>query len=196
MKKPINIQRKTLETNIDLTVAIEGTGKAIIDTGIGFLDHMLTLWTIHGFFDLSIKATGDLVVDDHHTVEDVAITLGTGLKEALGGLHGIRRYGQATIPMEEALAMVCLDICNRPYLVFDVNFPSSKVGRFDTELIEEFLRALAVNCGMTLHVRVPYGKNSHHMAEAIFKALGRALDQATAEEPRLKTGVLSSKGSL
>ncbi len=196
MKDPISVQRKTMETSVDLSVTIEGTGRANIDTGVGFLDHMLTLWTVHGFFDLSIKATGDLAVDDHHTVEDVAITLGTGLKKALGGLRGIRRYGQAAVPMEEALAMVYLDICSRPYLVFDVRFPSSKIGQFDTELVEEFLRALAVNCGMTLHVRVPYGKNSHHMAEAIFKALGRALDQATAEEPRLKSGVLSSKGSL
>lgn len=180
---------------MDLTLGIDGRGEASISTGVPFLDHMLTLWAVHGFFDLQIQARGDLEVDAHHTVEDVAICLGQALHKALGDLKGLRRYGQAMVPMEESLATVALDLCRRPHLVFDVQFPSAKTGNFDMELVEEFLRALAINSGMTLHVQVPYGNNSHHMAEAIFKALGRAVDQATRIDTRLE-GPLSSKGQL
>ncbi|MCK4425614.1 MAG: imidazoleglycerol-phosphate dehydratase HisB [Deltaproteobacteria bacterium] len=195
MPRNAKISRTTKETDINLNLTIDGQGKASINTGIGFLDHMLTLWAVHGFFDLDIRATGDLEVDAHHTVEDIGICLGKALAQAIGDLSGIRRFGNASIPMEETLACVNLDICNRPFLVYKVGFLTSKIGNFDTELVEEFLRALVVNSGMTLHVHVPYGKNGHHIAEAAFKALGRAIDQATQFDPRLK-GPLSSKGTL
>ena len=195
MAREGEIKRTTEETDIDLSLKIDGQGRASIDTDIGFLDHMLTLWAVHGFFDLDLKARGDLDVGAHHTVEDVGICLGKALNQALGDLGGIRRYGSASIPMEDALAYVDLDICNRPYLVYKVRFLTAKIASFDTELVEEFLRAFAVNSGMTLHVQVPHGKNSHHIAEAIFKALGRAVDQATQFDPRLE-GPLSSKGKL
>jgi imidazoleglycerol-phosphate dehydratase len=195
MSRNSHVKRITKETDIDLRLELDGKGEALVQTGVGFLDHMLTLWTVHGFFDLMIKASGDLDVDAHHTVEDIGICLGTALGQALGDLQGIRRYGSASIPMEEALARADLDICRRPYLSFNVAMPTAKIGDFDTELIEEFMRAFAVNSGMTLHITVPYGKNSHHIAEAIFKALGRATDQATQIDPRVK-GPLSSKGQL
>ncbi len=195
MSRKAKISRTTKETDINLSLNIDGQGKASINTGVAFLDHMLTLWTVHGFFDLDLNATGDLEVDAHHTVEDIGICLGKALAQTIGDLSGIKRFGNASIPMEETLACVSLDICNRPYLVFKVNFLTSKIGNFDTELVEEFLRAMVVNSGMTLHVQVPYGKNSHHIAEAVFKALGRAIDQATQFDPRLK-GPLSSKGTL
>ncbi|MBW1669803.1 MAG: imidazoleglycerol-phosphate dehydratase HisB [Deltaproteobacteria bacterium] len=195
MSRDAKISRTTKETDINLSLSIDGQGKASINTGVAFLDHMLTLWTVHGFFDLDIRAKGDLEVDAHHTVEDIGICLGKALTQAIGDLSGIRRFGNATIPMEETLACVNLDICNRPYMVYKVGFLTSKVGNFDTELVEEFLRAMVVNSGMTLHVQVPYGKNSHHIAEAVFKALGRAIDQATQFDSRLK-GPLSSKGTL
>ena len=195
MPRNAKISRTTKETDINLNLTIDGQGKASINTGIGFLDHMLTLWAVHGFFDLDIRATGDLEVDAHHTVEDIGICLGKALAQAIGDLSGIRRFGNASIPMEETLACVNLDICNRPFLVYKVGFLTSKIGNFDTELVEEFLRAMVVNSGMTLHVQVPYGKNSHHIAEAVFKAFGRAIDQATQFDPRLK-GPLSSKGTL
>ena len=195
MSRDAKISRTTKETDINLSLNIDGRGNASINTGVAFLDHMLTLWTVHGFFDLDLNATGDLEVDAHHTVEDIGICLGKALAQAIGDLSGIKRFGNASIPMEETLACVNLDICNRPYLVYKVNFLTSKTGNFDTELVEEFLRAMAVNSGMTLHVQVPYGKNSHHIAEAVFKALGRAIDQATQFDPRLK-GPLSSKGTL
>ncbi len=187
--------RKTKETEIDISLVIDGTGKTNISTGIGFLDHMLTLWAVHGLFDLSIDATGDVHVDYHHTVEDVGICLGMAFSRAMGELKGIRRYGFQILPMEEALAVVAIDICNRPFFVFDVRFPTEKVGAFDTELVEEFLRALVVNSGITLHVKVEYGKNSHHISEAVFKALGRVMDQASIVDKRVK-GVPSSKGKL
>ncbi len=189
------VSRRTKETEIELTLCLDGKGKACINTGIGFLDHMLTLWTVHGFFDLELTARGDLDVDSHHTVEDVGICLGTGIKDALEDYKGIKRYGSSRVPMEETVAQVDLDLCRRPFIVFSVPFNSPMIGRFETELIEEFLRALAVNSGMTLHVNVPYGKNNHHMAEAVFKALGRACSEACEIDPRVN-GVLSSKGSL
>jgi imidazoleglycerol-phosphate dehydratase len=195
MPRNAKISRTTKETDINLNLTIDGQGKASINTGIGFLDHMLTLWAVHGFFDLDIMATGDLEVDAHHTVEDIGICLGKALAQAIGDLSGIRRFGNASIPMEETLACVNLDICNRPFLIYKVGFLTSKIGNFDTELVEEFLRAMVVNSGMTLHVHVPYGKNGHHIAEAAFKALGKAIDQATQFDPRLK-GPLSSKGTL
>ena len=195
MSRNAKISRTTKETDITLNLTIDGQGKASINTGVAFLDHMLTLWTVHGFFDLDIRATGDLEVDAHHTVEDIGICMGKALNQAIGDLSGIRRFGNASVPMEETLACVNLDICNRPYLVYKVDFLASKIGNFDTELVEEFLRAMVINSGITLHVQVPHGKNSHHIAEAIFKALGRAIDQAIQFDPRLK-GPLSSKGTL
>ncbi len=195
MAREAEVKRTTQETAIELGLRIDGQGRASIDTGIGFLDHMLTLWTVHGLFDLDLMARGDLAVGAHHTVEDVGICLGKALAQAIGDLSGIRRYGSSSIPMEDALAHVNLDICNRPYLVYRVKFLTDKIGAFDTELVEEFLRAFAVNSGMTLHVQVDHGKNSHHIAEAVFKALGRAVDLATQLDPRLE-GPLSSKGIL
>ena len=189
------VHRTTNETDIGIYLAIEGKGKASVETGVGFLDHMLTLWAVHGLFDMEIKAKGDVHVDYHHTVEDVGIGLGMAISRAMKDLEGINRYGLQVIPMEEALCEVAIDFCNRPYLVFNCSFPTEKIGAFDTELVEEFLRAVVVNSGITLHVNVRYGKNSHHMAEAIFKAFGRALDQATTLNKRIK-GVPSSKGML
>jgi imidazoleglycerol-phosphate dehydratase len=195
MSRNAKINRTTKETDITLNLDIDGQGKASINTGVGFLDHMLTLWTVHGFFDLCIKATGDLEVDAHHTVEDVGICLGEALKQAIGNLSYIKRYGNSFIPMDDALSCVTLDICNRSFLVYNVNFLTPKIGNFDTELVEEFLRAVAMKSGMTLHVQLFHGKNSHHIAESIFKAFGRAVDQATKFDARLK-GPLSSKGTL
>ena len=189
------VHRTTNETDIGIYLAIEGKGKASVETGVGFLDHMLTLWAVHGLFDLEIKAKGDVHVDYHHTVEDVGIGLGMAISRAMKDLKGINRYGLQVIPMEEALCEVAIDFCNRPYLVFNCSFPTEKIGAFDTELVEEFLRAVVVNSGITLHVNVRYGKNSHHMAEAIFKAFGRTLDQATTLNKRIQ-GVPSSKGML
>lgn len=193
--RTFSFTRKTNETEIDISLNIDGTGRADVSTGVGFLDHMLTLWTVHGLFDLSLKARGDLQVDFHHTVEDVGICLGMAIARALGAFTAIRRYGFQILPMEEALAIVAVDICNRPFLVYNTSFPTEKIGAFDTELVEEFLRAMVVNSGITLHVKVEYGKNSHHISEAIFKALGRAMDQATLIDKRIK-GVPSSKGIL
>lgn len=190
-----DIERKTKETQIHLSLLLEGKGESSIETGVGFLDHMLTLLTKHAGVDLSITASGDVEVDDHHTVEDVGICLGAALLEALGDKTGIRRFGSAFAPMDEALAEVALDISGRPYLVFNVNFPTEKVGRFDVALTEEFMRALATNANITLHVNVPYGKNAHHVAEAIFKALARSLREAVAIDPR-EAGVPSTKGVL
>ncbi len=189
------ITRSTKETSVELSLNLDGSGKASIATGVGFMDHMLTLWTVHGFFDLDLMAKGDLEVDSHHTVEDVGICLGQAVAQALGDYSGISRYGSARVPMEESISQVDVDLCRRPYLVFAVPFTAPMIGRFETEMIEEFLRALAVNSGMTLHVNVPYGKNNHHMAEAVFKALGRAMCQAVSMDSRIQ-GTLSSKGTI
>ncbi len=189
------VQRTTKETEITVKFNIDGKGKAKIATGIGFLDHMLTLFATHGLFDLEVLARGDLHVDYHHTVEDIGITLGLAISRAMNNLTGINRYGVQTLPMEEALCEVVIDFCNRPYLVFNCKFPTEKIGAFDTELIEEFFRAIVVNSGITLHINVRYGKNSHHIAEAIFKAFGRSLNQATKLNKEIK-GVPSSKGLL
>ena len=189
------IERKTAETQISVKLNLDGEGKSDIATGIGFLDHMLTLLAKHSFMDLTVKAKGDLEVDSHHTVEDIGIVLGEALQEALGDKAGIHRYGNCFIPMDETLAQVCLDFSGRPFLVFGAEIPKIKLGNYDTEMTEEFFRAVAMHCGLTLHIRVLYGSNVHHIIEAIFKAFARAVAEAVAVDPRVK-GVMSSKGVL
>lgn len=195
MERKTEIERNTFETKIKLKLNVDGTGESDINTGIGFFDHMLTLFTKHGLFDLSIKADGDLNVDAHHTVEDIGIVLGQAIKNALGEKKSIKRYASNILPMDEALAMVAVDIGGRPYLVFDAAFTSDKVGEMDTELVEEFFRAVSFNTGMNIHIKVFYGSNNHHIAEAIFKAFARALDEATRLDERIK-GVMSTKGII
>lgn len=189
------ITRKTNETNIELYFSIDGEGKSHLDTGVPFLDHMLDLFTKHGQFDLTVKAVGDIEIDYHHTVEDIAICLGNVLREALGDKNGIKRYGNCFVPMDETLAQVVIDLSNRPHLEYRAQFPSQQVGQFPTELVHEFMSKLASEARMNLHVILHYGMNTHHMIEAIFKALGRALDEATIIDPRVK-GVPSTKGKL
>ncbi len=189
------VKRDTKETQIQMEIGLDGTGQADIKTGVGFLDHMLTLFAVHGLFDLTLHAEGDLEVDDHHSVEDIGICLGTALKQALGDMAGICRYGHSYVPMDETLVRVCLDISNRPFLHYNVNLPDRKVGTFDTSLAKEFLRALMLHGGLTLHVDLLHGENSHHILEAVFKALARALAEAVAVHPTV-TGQLSSKGML
>ena len=188
-------ERKTLETAVSVSIGLDGSGKADIATGVGFFDHMLTLFAKHGLFTLDVQATGDLAVDCHHTVEDVGIVLGQALNKAAGEKKGICRYGQFLVPMDEALVQVVLDFSGRPFLAFDAELGQGRVGEMDVEMVEEFLRALAVNAGLTLHVRMLTGKNRHHIIEAIFKALGRALAASLAIDPRVQ-GVPSSKGVL
>jgi imidazoleglycerol-phosphate dehydratase len=195
MERYASISRKTNETDIQLTFAIDGEGKAELHTGVPFLTHMLDLFTKHGHFNLTVTAKGDTEVDDHHTTEDIGICLGQALREALGDKKGIKRYGNAFVPMDEALAQVVVDLSNRPHFEFRGEFPSEKVGTFDVELVHEFLWKLALEARMNLHVIVHYGRNTHHMIEAVFKALGRALDEATMIDPRVK-GVPSTKGML
>lgn len=187
--------RKTNETDIELAFTIDGEGQADIQTDVPFMTHMLDLFTKHGQFDLSINAKGDVDIDDHHTTEDIGICLGQALLEALGDKKGIKRYGSAFVPMDEALAQVVIDLSNRPHLEMRADFPAAKVGTFDTELVHEFLWKLALEARMNLHVIVHYGTNTHHMIEAVFKALGRALDEATTIDPRVK-GIPSTKGML
>lgn len=189
------IHRTTGETDIRVSLRLDGLGTTSIRSGVSFMDHMLTLFGVHGFFDLDIEGVGDTEVDDHHTVEDLGICLGQAFKEALGDMKGICRYGFSVVPMDETLAQVAVDISNRPHLHFDAPINDQKVGTFDTALAKEFLRALVLHAGLTLHICVMHGENTHHIIEAIFKALGRALGQAVSSEPRSK-GVLSSKGSL
>lgn len=188
-------ERNTLETKIKVAIEIDGNGIVAVKTGIGFFDHMLILLGKHGLIDLDILAEGDIFVDCHHTVEDTGIVLGKAIKEALGAKKSIKRYGTAFVPMDEALAMVSLDLSDRPYLVFDAEIPDKKIGDFDSEMVEEFFRALAFNAGITLHIKLMYGKNSHHIVEAIFKAFGRALCEATTVDNRIK-GIMSTKGIL
>jgi len=195
MQRRAEIERSTKETQIQIVLNIDGTGKQQIDTGIGFLDHMLTLFSTHGFFDLTVQARGDLEVDAHHTVEDIGLVLGECISQALGDRQGIVRYGRAVVPMDEALAAVTVDLSNRPYIVYTVPETSGTGGIFDAGLAKEFFRALANKAGMNLHINVAYGENEHHILEAIFKALARALDQATGFDQRI-TGVRSTKGSL
>ncbi len=189
------VTRKTRETDIELSLNLDGAGRSDIATGVGFFDHMLTHLSRHSLMDLTVKASGDLQVDDHHTVEDVSLALGAALQQTLGDKKGIYRYGWATVPMEETLATVALDLSGRPAFVFHVNFPSRQIGTFDVELVSESLRSLANAAHMNLHVQVPYGDNSHHVAEGIFKALGKALRQAISHDAR-ETGVPSTKGVL
>ncbi len=189
------IDRKTKETNIHLELSLDGQGQAEVRSGVPFFDHMLTLFAVHGFFDLRLDAQGDLEVDAHHTVEDIGICLGKCLSEALGDRQGIRRYGQATVPMDEACASVALDLSNRPFLVYQAPPLIPEIGQFETELVPEFFRAFCQNGGVTLHIQVLYGSNTHHIVEAIFKAWGRALDHATLRDER-RAGVPSSKGVL
>lgn len=189
------IERKSNETEITLDFSIDGEGVSQLATDVPFLTHMLDLFTKHGQFNLTVDAKGDTDIDDHHTTEDIGICLGQALKEALGDKKGIKRYGNAFVPMDEALAQVVVDLSNRPHLEFRGQFPAQKVGTFDTELVHEFLWKLALEARMNLHVIVHYGHNTHHMIEAVFKALGRALDEATMIDPRV-TGVPSTKGLL
>lgn len=195
MQRKAEIERRTKETQIQVFLDVDGTGKQEISTGIGFLDHMLTLFSAHGFFDLTVNARGDLEVDAHHTVEDVGLVLGEALSQALGDRQGIVRYGQATVPMDEALATVTVDLSNRPYIVYNVPEIIGTKGAFDIGLAKEFFRALANKAGMNLHINVAYGENEHHILEAVFKALARALDRAAGFDRRI-SGVRSTKGSL
>lgn len=190
-----NISRKTKETDITCKLNIDGTGESTISTGIGFFDHMLSGFSKHGFFDLELTCKGDLIVDGHHSVEDTGIVIGTAIKEAIGDKKGIMRYGSTILPMDDALAMCAIDLCGRPYFVFDCEFPTERVGYLDTELVKEFFYAVSYSAGMNLHIKMIHGENSHHMIEAIFKAFARALDEATLTDPRIRD-VLSTKGSL
>jgi len=195
MPRTATIDRQTRETQIHLELNLDGSGQGSSQTGVGFFNHMLELFTRHGAFDLKVEAKGDLHVDPHHTVEDVGICLGQAIKQALGDKQGIRRYGHFTLPMEETLCTTAFDLSGRYYLVFQAQFPSPKIGQFDTELVEDFWQAVAANALCNLHVQVPYGRNSHHISEAIFKCAARALRMAVESDPRM-TGVPSTKGTL
>ncbi|MDD4170404.1 MAG: imidazoleglycerol-phosphate dehydratase HisB [Desulfotomaculaceae bacterium] len=188
------VSRKTSETEVNLSINLDGTGKFQIQTGLAFFDHMLQLFTRHASFDFDLVAQGDLAVDGHHTVEDVGICLGLALKQALGDKYGIKRYGHAIIPMDEALVMAAVDLSGRGFLAFDAPLPAQKAGDFETELVDEFLRALAMNGELTLHIRMLAGKNTHHIIEAIFKALGRCLSDAAGAGAGV--GIPSTKGVL
>jgi imidazoleglycerol-phosphate dehydratase len=190
------VKRTTKETDIAVAVNLDGSGKATVATGIGFLDHMLDLFARHARIDLAVKAIGDLHIDQHHTTEDVGIALGQAVKQALGDMRGIARYADVHVPMDEALTRVAIDISGRPFLVFRVKFGRHKVGTFDTELVNEWFQAFAVNAGITLHVETLYGQNDHHISESCFKGLARALRSAVAIDPRAKDEVPSTKGSL
>ena len=195
MKRVSEVERKTKETNIRLNLNVDGKGQADISTGIPFFDHMLTLASVHGFFDLSIDANGDIDVDSHHTVEDVGLVLGDALNNALGDRKGIRRFGHAVTPMDDALATVTVDLSNRPYLVFNLPAVAQTGTDFNASLAKEFFRAFVSRSGMNLHINVSYGENEHHILESVFKAFGRAVDQASSQDERV-AGVRSSKGSL
>ncbi len=194
-KRLAEIKRETYETKIKVFIDIDGNGKSEIDTSIGFFDHMLENFSKHGFFELKIQSNGDTHVDCHHTVEDVGIVLGMAVKEALGDKKGIKRYGQAIIPMEEALVLCAIDISGRPFLNFDANFTIPMLGEMQTEMVEEFFRAFCLNSGINLHIKVLDGKNNHHICECIFKAFAKALDSATLIDERID-GVLSTKGMI
>lgn len=195
MARTSSIERITKETRIRLSIDLDGTGQGKICTSVPFLDHMLDLFARHGLFDLEVEASGDIDIDFHHTVEDIGIVLGQAFKEALGDKKGIRRYGQATVPMDETLASVATDLSGRPYLVYNVRLPKVKIGEFDVELAKEFFQALVNNLAANLHINVMYGDNVHHVLEACFKAAARALDMATQLDPRIQ-GVMSTKGTI
>ena len=195
MEREASVARKTRETDIGVELRLDGSGEADVDTGIPFFDHLLSAFARHGLFDLRVRARGDLEVDQHHTVEDVGITLGQAIRVAIGDASGLTRFGSARIPMADALVRVDLDLSNRPYLVYNVTLTRDWVGDFDGALVEDFLYALSVNGGIDLHVNLAYGHSVHHTVEGILKGLGRALDQATRVDPRIQ-GPLSTKGSL
>ena len=195
MGRKAKIERKTKETEVLVELNLDGAGKHQVKTSIPFLDHMLSLFSAHGLLDLKIRARGDREVDEHHTAEDIGICRGSALKQALGGKEGIHRYGSAFVPMDESLASVHLDLSGRPCLVFELPFRRRKIGDFDTELVKEFFQALVNNAAVTIHARVAYGSNGHHMVESLFKALGRALRQAASRDERMK-GIPSTKGRL
>ena len=190
-----DIQRKTNETDIRLSIQLEGEGQYEVSTGVPFLDHMLELLTRHGFFNLSVQASGDIAVDDHHTVEDVGLALGQALREALGDKHGIRRFGEASVPLDEALVSCVVDLSGRPFLAYNLEIQQERVGNFSTELIHDFFLALTNQVGMNLHLNMTQGRNPHHIIEAGFKAFARALSSAVEHDPRVQ-GVLSTKGRL
>jgi imidazoleglycerol-phosphate dehydratase len=196
MSRIATIERKTSETDISLTVNLDGTGMADIATGIGFLDHMLTALARHGLFDLTVRADGDLHIDFHHTTEDVGIVLGAAFARAVGDKRGVRRFGNALIPMDETLAEAAVDMSGRPFLVWNVDFDRAKIGEMDTELFEEFFRAFAFNAMVTLHITRRAGHNAHHIAEACFKAMARALRMAVELDPRAGDAIPSTKGAL
>ena len=189
------IERATTETTVKVSLAVDGRGRYDVATGVPFLNHMLELFVRHGFFDLTVRASGDVEVDDHHTVEDVGLTLGQALRDALGAKQGIRRFGDATVPLDEALVQVVVDLSGRPFLAYELKTRQTRVGSFDVELVHDFLLALVNQVGMNLHVRMLAGRNPHHIVEAAFKAFARALDVATQRDPRV-SGVLSTKGTL
>jgi imidazoleglycerol-phosphate dehydratase len=189
------VVRRTKETDITLVLGLDGRGRYEISTGVPFLNHMLELFTRHGFFDLTVRAEGDVEIDDHHTVEDVGLVLGQAFREALGDKSGIRRFGEATVPLDEALVTSVVDLSGRPFLVYDVRLKQAKIGSFDVELIHDFLLALTNQAAMNVHVRMASGRNPHHVIEATFKSLARAMDLATQRDPRV-LGVLSTKGTL
>jgi imidazoleglycerol-phosphate dehydratase len=195
MSRSAQIHRQTNETQIELELHLDGSGRAEISTGIGFFDHMLELFTRHGTFDLTVRAQGDLQIDGHHTVEDVGICLGQALREALGDKAGIRRYGHFTLPMDETLVTSALDLSGRFALAFNAPLPAAQIGDFDSELLEDFWQAVAANALCNLHILLHYGRNSHHISEAVFKATGRALRMAVETDPRMP-GIPSTKGSL
>jgi imidazoleglycerol-phosphate dehydratase len=195
MARKAKIERRTAETEIELELDLDGTGRSQIRTGVGFLDHMLDLLAKHGALDLTVTARGDLHVDQHHTVEDVGICLGQALRQALGDKAGIRRYGHFTLPMEETLVTTVVDLSGRYFLVFQAEFPTPKIGEFDSELVEDFWQAMAANALCNLHILLHHGRNSHHVAEAVFKSAARALRMAVERDPRA-TGVPSTKGTL
>ena len=195
MSRTASVERKTFETHIAVSIDLDGKGTSEIDTGIGFLDHMLQGFAKHGFFDLTCRVKGDLQVDGHHTVEDAGIVLGQAIAQAVGDKKGIRRFGYFILPMDDALALCAVDLCGRPYLNFECSFPVERVGELETELVREFFYALSYSAGMNLHIKMLSGINAHHMIEAMFKAFAKALDQAVSFDPRI-SDVLSTKGSL
>ena len=191
----VSVNRKTKETDIRMELSLDGNGKYDVSTGIGFFDHMLEGFAKHGFFDMTVKVTGDLQVDGHHTVEDTGIVLGQAIARAVGDKKGIKRYGYFILPMDDALALCAVDLCGRPYLNFECEFTTERIGNLDTELIREFFYAIAYNAGMNLHIKLLSGTNNHHIAEAVFKAFAKALDMAVSMDSRIED-VLSTKGSL
>lgn len=195
MERTATVKRTTKETDIEVTICLDGTGKTDIHTGIVFFDHMLDGFARHGLFDLTVAVSGDLEVDCHHTIEDTGIVLGQAIREAVGDKAGIRRYGHMILPMDETLALCAVDLSGRPYLGFQAEFPTERVGEMDTQMVREFFYAVSYSAMMNLHLRILDGENSHHMAEALFKSFGKALDMATMEEPRIKDA-WTTKGSL